>query len=367
MAFQLQKQEPVTPGLRRLVKALLIRAGEELSSSTLDRDKAIHNTRKSCKRIRAVLRLLRPVVGDTVYRVENAWFRDTGQLLAGARDAAVLISALDALSTPAVSFPQLRARLVARYTAGQQQQSQDTGTIPTVINRLQLAQQRWDDWSWPVAELDVLAGSLAAVYRRGHAAMLAAYAQGSPHLFHDWRKQVKYLWHGVEVLQGAWSPVLPELTAQLHLLSDYLGDDHDLFVLQQVAQAETEADTAQASALPAEMAPLGQRIAQRQAELRALAYSLGQRIYAESPYAFGQRLTVYWQTWGRELVEPERPPTPSLADRLLTTQQVANRLGISPQQVRERIRAGQLSGLKIGGVWIMDALELSPAAGDGSG
>ena len=61
------------------------------------RDEAVHEARKSLKKVRAVLRLVRPVVGEKGYRRENTCFRDAGRPLSVARDAQILVQTVEQL------------------------------------------------------------------------------------------------------------------------------------------------------------------------------------------------------------------------------------------------------------------------------
>jgi CHAD domain-containing protein len=62
-----------------------------------DLDRAVHEARKAMKRIRALLRLVRPVIGDDVYRVENAILRDTARIIAPIRDGRVMVDTVSDL------------------------------------------------------------------------------------------------------------------------------------------------------------------------------------------------------------------------------------------------------------------------------
>ena len=98
MAFRFKLNEPVEKGFRRIGLEQIERAERELSASE-SLEVATHETRKSLKRIRALLRLVRPGLGDTVYRTENARFRDIGALLSSARDSDVLLQTVTKLET----------------------------------------------------------------------------------------------------------------------------------------------------------------------------------------------------------------------------------------------------------------------------
>ncbi len=83
-------------------------------------------------------------------------------------------------------------------------------------------------------------------------------------------------------------------------LSDYLGDDHDLAVLHQfiVESVEGSGNSAQGQGLIA-------LIERRRAQLQWLAQSAGQRLYAEAPGDFVNRIEAYWQVWRSPLEESD--------------------------------------------------------------
>ncbi len=120
--FGLLAHERVGDGLRRATLAQLDIAIEALQSggATGVPRRHVHEARKALKRLRALIRLLRGRLGETAYERDSTTLRDAGRLLAGARDAEVLLSTLDELLE---RNPQ-RARLtrrrspVARATAG---------------------------------------------------------------------------------------------------------------------------------------------------------------------------------------------------------------------------------------------------------
>src|SRR5918995_6276046 len=97
--FRLDEGERVPGGFRRIACGQLEMAIERLEGRTDEQlGTAVHETRKSLKRLRATVRLARDELGDEVYRRENGAFRDAGRRLAGARDSQVLLETLDALS-----------------------------------------------------------------------------------------------------------------------------------------------------------------------------------------------------------------------------------------------------------------------------
>src|SRR4051812_45150108 len=94
--YRLHTGEPTPEGLRRIARGQLDRAQSELKGAPKRRlAAAVHDTRKSLKRLRAAVRLGRDALGEETYEQENRAFRDTGRRLAGVRDASVLVETLD--------------------------------------------------------------------------------------------------------------------------------------------------------------------------------------------------------------------------------------------------------------------------------
>src|ERR671918_2882080 len=90
--FRLSDGEQVPDGLRRIARGQLDLSIERLEGQTDEElGTAVHETRKSLKRLRTTVRLARDELGDEVYRRENGAFRAAGRRLAGARDSQGLL------------------------------------------------------------------------------------------------------------------------------------------------------------------------------------------------------------------------------------------------------------------------------------
>ena len=96
MSFCLMADESVEDGIKRIVSEEIAQAIKEIDNPRLKRSEAIHEVRKHCKKIRSVLRLVRPRFEKT-YQFENVWFRDTAKGLAELRDAEAIIETYDGL------------------------------------------------------------------------------------------------------------------------------------------------------------------------------------------------------------------------------------------------------------------------------
>src|SRR4030095_15633273 len=131
---------------------------------------------------------------------------------------------------------------------------------------------------------------LKRVYKRGRYGFELARIERTTENLHEWRKQVKYLWYQVCVLNPMWPRPLDILSDELSRLSDYLSEDHDLALLTKsvIEQAEALGD-------PAEVEKLILLIDQRRILLQTKAAAVGARIYAEKPKSFVNRMKEYWK------------------------------------------------------------------------
>jgi CHAD domain-containing protein len=120
------------------------------------------------------------------------------------------------------------------------------------------------------------------MYGDGRAAYRAARKKPTVGNLHEWRKRVKDLWYSATILRSAWPAMMNELAAEAHVLSDLLGEDHDLAMLAQRATGKKHKQ-------------LRRAIAKRRARLQRRALKMGKRLYAEKPKGFARRIGVAWR------------------------------------------------------------------------
>jgi CHAD domain-containing protein len=300
MAFQLKPKEAVGKGSKRLVRRQTDAALRALRPGGGD-DEAVHEARKHFKRVRALLRLVRDELGEEVYRRENACFRDAGRPLTEVRDAKVLVEALGRLTrhfagqVAAGAFAPVRKALQANRRAVRKRVLQEEDALGQVTEAVEGARGRLPDWTFRHRGWPALSPGLRRVYKGGYRALAAAWADPTVENLHEWRKQAKYLWHQLQVLEPVWPGVMGELGNQVHQLTRLLGDDHDLAVLRQTVTADPETFGG-AGALESLLA----LIDRRREELVPEAFLLGRRLYRDRPRAFADRIKGYWKAWQAE-------------------------------------------------------------------
>jgi CHAD domain-containing protein len=296
-AFRLYKSEPVPDGIRRIARGQLDQAHDELAGSPKRKlAGAVHDTRKSFKRLRATVRLARDGIGDDTYRRENTAFRDAGRRLSGVRDASVLIETLDELEKasggdlPIGTAAKLRTQLEAERAQALKSLKADERPTEAVIEDIEQARTRTAAWTFGTQSFEALEPGLRRIYRRGRKAMRRAKAEPTNENLHEWRKRVKDLWHAEQILRPAAPKRMKKLAKRTHALADLLGDDHDLAELRGYAERHRECfdDGVAQVALMAV-------IDRRRKEFQRQALSLGSKLYARSPRRFVEAIGRAWR------------------------------------------------------------------------
>ena len=313
MPYRLDSRESVQQGLRRCAREQLDRAIEELTENVrADPVDAVHSARKALKKERSLLRLFRGALDSGERRRENDALRDAGRQLSAARDAEVIVQAVDGLSerfagrVPKPTFDAIQTRFEAERDPARARLL-EFGLTTEVAGKLGAIRSRTDEWHLRHDGWRAIEPGLVRSYRRGRGALEHVRTDASVDGLHDWRKRTKDLWYHLRFL----SPISPGIVRgqakDAHQLADALGDDHDLAVLrEQLDRAGGE--------LAVDLEPMFELIGHRREQLQQQAVLIGERLYAEKPKAFGRRMHRYWRAWEEEAraAGARRPTEPAL-------------------------------------------------------
>lgn len=296
MAFKFRIGERAGDGIRRMAQEQMDKALGEIGNSELGSHKTVHQVRKRCKKLRALLRLARGDLDRSgrVYRRENECFRDAARSLSSVRDAEVLLQTCDAVAGEHAAADSREHLQQVREVFEQRRREVANASVDlderivTVALTLREARERVD--GWPVGnDFDALLPGLKATYRAARKAMKKAAKKPTTENLHEWRKHVKYHLYHVQVLRPTWNGVLRAWRNELKDLGENLGDDHDLAVF-----AQTLLDEQDRFACNRELRILVGLSDRRRARLQAMMFPLGQRLFAEKPKRLAGRLETYW-------------------------------------------------------------------------
>jgi CHAD domain-containing protein len=298
MTYRLSDDDTPSAGLRRSAQEELDDAIRQLTEG-MDADPviAVHEARKSLKKVRALLRLARRELGEETYARENAALRDAGRRLSDTRDADVMLQTFAELSKRAVGHvPQTTLSKVRQGLRGPRRRSRPAALrllAGEVAEELRSARERSEEWRLERDDWRLVSRGLERAYARGAAAMPRGGRRPSVEDLHEWRKRVKDLWYHTRLLKPIWPDLLEATAEEAHRLSELLGDDHDLAVLRE----RLTTDELFTTGLPADLGPLIDVIDARREELLDEARLVGRRLYAEKPKAFTERMRRYWSAW----------------------------------------------------------------------
>jgi len=300
MAYRLEPDAGVGEELRRVAREQIERGIEELDGEMPVGEKA-HQVRKRCKKVRALLRLYRPVLGKA-YKKENRVFRDLGRKLAPIRDADSLLETYDELldayadEVDRSGLGPLRRRL----TEHRQRVYEEVDTqqlVASARETLEAALVRLERWVPKGDGYAAIRGGLKKSYKRGRARLedLRSASEPDPELAHEWRKRVKYHWYHLRLVAGLWSELIRTRASETHRLSNYLGASHDLAELEEALRGEIgEQANEERTAVVTGLAE------QERRGLLEKAVPLGRRVIAQRPGALVNQFRGLWHAGKNE-------------------------------------------------------------------
>ena len=286
-----------TRALRCAARHFARRASRALASPGLS-DSAVHDARKDLKRARTALRLLRPALGEPVYRRENARLRDVAHALNAARDAKVLTQTLQSLRRchRALRRDADVAELLRTLQADQAGLRRRLRGHPAQLARTRGALQQLCDrvprWHVGTHGWSVLGPASKRIYRSGRRGLSTARPRPAERALHEWRKQVKYLRYALEMLAPMRARKVARLARQAEQLTDCLGEAHDLAMLAHRARVFAKGNRAG-------LRPLFTIIEQQRDRLGREALSSGEQLYRAKPGDWQRQLGRYWIRWRR--------------------------------------------------------------------
>ena len=307
----LRPGERVADGLRRMALEQLDQAIELLEDEgeAVSAAYAVHETRKSLKRLRALVRLLEDGIGTRAFAEESTTLRQAGERLARVRDAEVMVSTLDRLLkrnsgrlARRGGVVKLRGRLVAERDRAVARALGDRGARQEVLDDLRSVRLRVRGWTIPDRDgIELVEPGLRRLYRQGRGRFRRALrGKGErTRAMHLWRKRVKDLRYAAEMLdrappdrgQGKGPSDIRRLARRADELGELLGEDHDLAVLAERLRTPAKRGNGQGLEVGGgTRKTLLKLIGQRRRSLRRKALRKGERLYRRSPKRFVGRV-----------------------------------------------------------------------------
>ena len=242
MAFTLDPEKPFDAAVKKVAVSQLEDAIKALKKQPRGLDEAIHDARKKFKRVRGLLRLIRPAAKD-FSRQENARIRDMAAGLSGGRDATALIECAAylrglvpdgtrdmALSRLETALRERRSSAAVSDTALKKKAKDAIHTCRAAIAAIEEADFSED----PSAAAKRLGKAWKKELANAQVALMTVQAEGGDDDFHELRKKSQTYWMFSALLSPAWPSALKAKRNDAKALADLLGHEHDLSMLLQL-------------------------------------------------------------------------------------------------------------------------------------
>ncbi|HTX34270.1 MAG TPA: CHAD domain-containing protein [Bryobacteraceae bacterium] len=297
MAYRFKHGQTVPQNVKRIAAEQLDSAIALLKGKRgVRREDSVHGVRKSIKKTRALLRMVRPELGD-FFPEENFRLRDIGRKLSDLRDAGALIGTVNHLRhRQNGGAPKKLLGFVRRFFGLQKRQLEEQAAarklLPNLAVELRKARRSIGHWPLETDGFKAIADGLEQTFRAGRKALAAARRSGRIEDFHEWRKRVKDHWYQVRLLNKIWGEVMSGYEQSLKDLEDTLGEDVNLWLLENQVQQLASEDGARLA-----MSSLHRAVGSARDDFEKRALKIGAKVYAEKPREFTRELKRLWKAW----------------------------------------------------------------------
>jgi CHAD domain-containing protein len=287
MSFELRHRKHIEDQLAKIVRRELRDPVRALTASTgRTFETAVHESRKSIKKARAVAALLEQA-GAKLPGKDRRRLKWAARTLSRLRDSGAIVDTFDRLrrhypkQLSDRTYRALRQGLVGARNRTQARARRD-GLAREAAERLAATRQSARHWTSPSIDWSGIVAVVAASYRRSRSAMKRARARGQSATLHRWRKKLKTLWYQLRLAKPL-TPGIAPLIARLKRLETELGEDHNLVVL-----AATLRGCGDLQSMHADIRRIDRLAARMRRPLRRRAFALGRRLHSRTPKAFAR-------------------------------------------------------------------------------
>lgn len=283
MDFAFTGEASIGSECRRVLLAEFAGAQARLAAFDENPDLTVHETRKHNKRIRGLFLLTRPVLESGDISRANRIVRDAARRFSHARDALVKQDTCDKLldrfgrKRVGPALATVRGILQDRHDRILKDEDFPTGAENAARDFAE-AERLVEGWNWDQVTLEIAFSAVVSNYRLGLRLYETCRASRDPHECHEWRKRAKYLAFHYQLFRF----LDPELYTPRALLAEelasWLGEHHDLAVLE-----ETLADYADLDISAKSAQTLIRLCEERRTELENDAFERGAVVYLDRP------------------------------------------------------------------------------------
>lgn len=297
--------------IERFIVEHLTRAASLLSNSGGVDATAVHEVRKSIKRIRAALTLIRDDLGDR-FDDWNRRLRAVNRRLSSTRDLDACRQTVEKLITTTSDesrtvLERLQSELATERTQSAGPNVEQSRT--SLVDVLDAVRWEFADWRPETTGFGLIRPALQKMMRKGRKLIRRLKDKMNSERVHELRKTVKLRLYWMEILDPIWSEKERTEQHQVDDLAERLGHHHDLAVLQERLRSSAVARDAAAARGVKDVAD---ELRRRGKKLETRALKRACKLFAERPKEFSRRWRVAAEAW--QAAETQSLPLEESAD-----------------------------------------------------
>jgi CHAD domain-containing protein len=249
----------------------------------------VHEMRKSVKKLRGLIRLVRPAFKG--FGRENDALREAARGLTVLREADVNVKTLESLlpevALAAEDAQTLRDAIARLPAEGLDAHAATEDALDIFRDRMSALRARAASWRLQDDGFDAIAGGLERTWAQACRRMEPALADPSAEAVHEWRKRVKDHWYQARLLSPIWPEAMAPHVTTADRLGEALGDHHDLAVLVDILKPLKTKAAKTVSTLARK----------RQKTLIRAAGADARRLFADRAPCLVDRWRQWWRVW----------------------------------------------------------------------
>jgi len=285
MRYRLNPNGNFGKHLKRLMQSI----NEDISLALLHAcrvpETGVHEARKSCKEMRALLRLIRPQIGKTEYSRRQEHYKTISGKLSGSRDAIVRVNTWRGIIKENAALQEQRYDAIDRFLSEQQKlnplEAKGREFFMELALEVEAQSTAPQEWDLPKS-LSKFMPNLKHLYQKARDAEKKANSSGDIEAFHQFRKRSKDLFYCLRALRPMFSKSLKSKVDGLEVMTELQGSANDQAVL-----LEYLTDHRHEIGLKAEQWDLAEAcIVAKLQELQKQTHKLAKKLLSDSPASF---------------------------------------------------------------------------------
>jgi len=285
MRYRLSPNGNFSKHLARLIRSINDDVALSLIRACRDSETGVHEARKGCKEIRAILRLVKPNMEKSEFSARQDFYREISAKLSGNRDAMVRQKTWDNL---VAEYPKLegnRDNTVTRFLASQEALDpiSEKGRDFFLDLALDVEQEGSAPKSWDLPKsLSDLVPNIKKIYQKARKSEKKARESDDIEHFHTFRKRSKDLFYCLRILRPMFGKGLKTLVSDLETLTETQGvaNDHAV-LLDYLCEHRNSMDLDDT-----EWEIVNDCIKRKLIELQSLSHKQAKTLFSESPGKF---------------------------------------------------------------------------------